>query len=95
MVPKDVDVRLTVDLTKLKTQVSYPTHSAPSPLDAVRSNGPSAHFFTNMDALHGYWQLELAEEDQHLTTFITPYGRFMHCRGPMGFSATGDEYCLH
>ena len=29
-----------------------------------------------------------------LTTFITPYGRFQHCRGPMGFAATGDAFCL-
>ena len=38
--------------------------------------------------------MELAEEDQKLTTFITPYGRFRHCRGPMGFAATGDAFCL-
>ncbi|XP_068245143.1 uncharacterized protein mRpL22 [Palaemon carinicauda] len=50
-------------------------------------------FFTTADALHGYWQMELAEEDRHLSTFITPYGRFQHCRGPMGFAATGDAYC--
>ena len=39
--------------------------------------------------------MELAEEDQPLTTFITLYGRFHHCRGPMGFAATGDAFCLH
>lgn len=38
--------------------------------------------------------MELAEEDQHLTTFITPYGRFQYCRGLMGFAATGDAFCL-
>lgn len=27
------------------------------------------------------------------TTFITPYGCFRFCRGPLGFVATGDEYC--
>lgn len=47
------------------------------------------------DAVCGYWQMALAEEDQHLTTFITPYGQFQHCRGPMGFAATGDAFCLH
>ena len=46
-----------------------------------------------MNALCGYWQIELAEEDQHLTTFITPYGRYQYCRGPMGFAATGDAFC--
>lgn len=94
VVPKPKGVRITVDLTKLNNQVSRPTHPAPTPFAAVRSVSPSARYFTTADALHGYWQLELHEEDRHLTTFITPYGRFIHCRGPMGFSATGDAYCL-
>ena len=37
--------------------------------------------------------MKLAEEDQPLTTFITPYDRFKSCRGPIGFAATGDS-CL-
>ena len=93
LVPKTKGVRITVDLTHLNSQVSRPTHPSPTPFDAVRSITPSAKFFTTADALHGYWQMELSEEDRHLTTFITPYGRFQHCRGPMGFSATGDAYC--
>jgi len=84
-------VRITVDLSHLNSQVSRPTHPSPTPFDAVRVT-PS-WYFTKADALCGYWQLELAEEDQHLTTFITPYGRYKHRRGPMGFSATGDAYC--
>ena len=87
-------VRITVDLSKLNNQVSRPAHPSPTPFAAIRSVNPKARYFTTADALCGYWQIELAEEDQHLTTFITPYGRFKHCRGPMGFAATGDAYCL-
>ncbi|XP_076032421.1 uncharacterized protein LOC143020148 [Oratosquilla oratoria] len=94
LVAKNKGVRITVDLTKLNSQVTRPTHPSPTPFAAVRSVTPSARFFTTADALHGYWQIDLAEEDQHLTTFITPYGRYKHCRGPMGFAATGDAYCL-
>ena len=93
VVPKAKGVRITVDLTKLNSQVSRPAHPSPTPLAAVRTVDSTAKFFTTADALHGYWQMELAEEDRHLTTFITPYGRFHHCRGPMGFAATGDAYC--
>ncbi|ROT77236.1 hypothetical protein C7M84_004131 [Penaeus vannamei] len=92
-VAKDEGVRITVDLSHLNSQVSRPTHPSPTPFDAVRRVTPSSRYFTKADALCGYWQLELAEEDQHLTSFITPYGRFKHRRGPMGFSATGDAYC--
>lgn len=94
LVPKNNGVRITVDLTKLNSQVLRPAHPSPTPFSAIRSVTPSAKYFTTADALHGYWQMELAEEDQHLTTFITPFGRFKHCRGPMGFAATGDAFCL-
>eukprot|EP00117_Sycon_ciliatum_P038875 scpid16023/ scgid28814/ Transposon Ty3-G Gag-Pol polyprotein; Gag3-Pol3; Transposon Ty3-1 TYA-TYB polyprotein; Capsid protein; p24; Spacer peptide p3; Nucleocapsid protein p11; Ty3 protease; p16; Spacer peptide J; Reverse transcriptase/ribonuclease H; p55; Integrase p61; Integrase p58 len=43
--------------------------------------------------MHGYWQITLAEDCQHLTAFITPWGRYKFLRAPMGLSSTGDEYC--
>lgn len=55
---------------------------------------PKARFFTTVDALCSYWQIKLVEEDQCLTTFIMPLGRFQYCRGPVGFTATGDAFCL-
>ncbi|XP_064100793.1 uncharacterized protein LOC135211412 [Macrobrachium nipponense] len=93
VVPKAKGVRIMVDLTKLNAQISRPPHPSPTPLAAVRTIDSTAKFSTTADALHGYWQMELAEEDRHLTTFITPYGCFQHCQGPMGFAATGDAYC--
>ncbi|XP_047481642.1 uncharacterized protein LOC125034045 [Penaeus chinensis] len=86
-------VRITVDLTKLNSQVLRPSHPSPTPHDGVRRIKPKARYFSTLDALYGYWQIPLEERDQHLTTFITLYGRFRFCRGPMGFVATGDEYC--
>lgn len=87
-------VRITTDLSMLNKQVSCPAYPSTSPFSAIHSVDPKARYFTTMDALCGYWQMELAEEDRHLTTFITPYGRYEHCRGPMGFAATGDAFCL-
>lgn len=86
-------VRITTDLSKLNSQVSRPAHPSPTPFAAIRSVKPGTKYFTTVDALHGYWQLKLAEEDQHLTTFITPFGRYKYLRGPMGFAATGDAFC--
>lgn len=94
VVPKDKGVRITVDMSNLNRQVRRPTHPSPTPYDAVRRVDARSRYFTTADALCGYWQMTLAEEDQHLTTFITPYGRFRYCRGPMGFAATGDAFCL-
>ena len=40
------------------------------------------------------WQilLNLSSECQELTTFTTPWGRYLFLRSPMGLSSTGDEY---
>ncbi|XP_068246810.1 uncharacterized protein [Palaemon carinicauda] len=94
VVAKDSGVRITVDLTKLNSQVSRPTHPSPTPFAAIRSVNSKARYFTTADALCGYWQMALAEEDPNLTNSITPYGRFKYCRGPIGFAATGDAFCI-
>ena len=86
-------VRITTDLSRLNSQVSRPAHPSPTPFAAIRRVSPQAKHFTTIDALCGFWQIPLAEEDQPLTTFITPYGRFRYLRGPMGFAATGDAFC--
>ncbi|XP_064088413.1 uncharacterized protein LOC135202891 [Macrobrachium nipponense] len=92
VVPKPTGgVRVTTDLSKLNSQVQRPAHPSPSPFSAIRSLNPTSRYFSTMDAL--CWQIPLAEEDQALTTFITPYGRYRYRRSPMGFSASGDAYC--
>ena len=52
-----------------------------------------AKFFSTIDASQGYWQLELEEKSQVLTTFMTPYNRYAFLRAPMSLNCTGDEYC--
>ena len=32
------------------------------------------------------------QDDQHLITFITPYGRYLYCTAPQGFISAGDAY---
>ena len=34
----------------------------------------------------------MRESDRHLTTFITPFGRFPYTRAPQGFVSSGDGY---
>ena len=87
------DVRVTVDLTKLNDQVIRSAHPSPSPSDVVKNIPTGSKYFTHLDCLNGYFQIPLAEESQHLTTFITPYGRYKMLRAPMGFISSGDEFC--
>ena len=39
-----------------------------------------------LDANSGFWQIALAAESQHLTTFITPFGRYCFTCLPLGIT---------
>ena len=47
---------------------------------------------TTFDAWNGYHSIALDPDDKHLTTFITPWGRFRYCVCPQGYIASGDAY---
>ena len=81
-------VRLCVDLTKLNTFVRRPIHPMKTPKEAVSNIKPESKYFSTLDATQGYWQIALSQESQELTTFLTPWGRYLFLRSPMG-----DEYC--
>ena len=34
----------------------------------------------------------MRQSDRHLTTFITPFGRWQYARAPQGFLSSGDGY---
>ncbi|KAK3854724.1 hypothetical protein Pcinc_038818 [Petrolisthes cinctipes] len=89
---KTSGVRLCVDLTRLNRYVKRPTYPVQSPHDVVARIGSEAFWFTTMDAKMGYFQVKIAEEDQDLTCFITPWGRYKFKRAPMGLVSSGDEY---
>ena len=86
------DPRVCVDLTKLNQHVRRGPHPVSTPHDVITSIGKNSRYFTKLDAKSGYFQIAIAEEDQPLTTFITPWKRYMFCRAPMGLVSSGDEY---
>ena len=50
-----------------------------------------AKVFSKLDTNCGFHQIPLSENSQRLTTFITPFGRFMYKRLPFGISS-GPEF---
>ena len=93
IVPKpNGNVRIVVDYTGLNKYIKRPVHPFPSPQYLSGKIPASAKWFLVLDAVKGYWQVELDEESRALTTFITPFGCFRFCRAPMGLSASGDEF---
>ncbi|MDF3675428.1 reverse transcriptase family protein, partial [Enterobacter hormaechei] len=45
-----------------------------------------------MDGFSGYNQIKIAEEDQHKTTFTTPWGTFCYNMMPFGLKNAGATY---
>ena len=53
---------------------------------------PWKTYKTMMDGWNGYHSVPLRKSDRHLTTFITPWGRYRYCRNPQGFIGAGNGY---
>ncbi|XP_071478837.1 uncharacterized protein [Diadema antillarum] len=88
---KDGKPRRTVDLQALNAHATRETHHTPSPFIQARSvhHGKKK---TVLDAWNGYHSVPLCPEDRHLTTFITPWGRYRYKTAPQGYIASGDGY---
>ena len=86
-------VRLCVDLSQLNKAVQRELYQSNTPAECVASIAASeAKWFSVFDAAKGYHQCPLAEESRHLTTFITPFGRYQYLRAPYGVSSISEHY---
>lgn len=88
---KDGKPRRTVDFQALNAHAVRETHHTPSPFLQARSV-PHGTKKTVLDAWNGYHSVPIREEDRHLTTFITPWGRYRYKTTPQGYIASGDGY---
>ena len=77
--------RFCVDYRKLN-QITFPQFQPLPYLEQITESLHGARFLTTLDLQSGYHQLEVAEEDQHKTAFITPFGCFEFLRLPFGLS---------
>ena len=83
--------RRTVDLSPLNKYCKRETFAAEAPFPLAR-RVPGKTWKSVMDAWNGYHSVPLREEDRHLTTFITPFGRWRYRRAPQGYLSSGDGY---
>ena len=67
------------------------THHTQSPFDQA-TLVPAGTKKTITDAWNGYHSVPIREEDRHLTTFITPWGRYRYKTCPQGYDASQDGY---
>lgn len=83
--------RRCVDLQPLNRCATRETHHTQSPFHQARSV-PRSTYKTVLDAWNGYHSVPLHEADRHLTTFLTPWGRYRYRAAPQGYVASGDGY---
>lgn len=79
----DGTLRLCVDYRKLNAKTrkdAYPLPRINESLDALQN----VSWFSTIDLLSGYHQVEMAEDDAHKTGFITPFGLYQYVRMPFG-----------
>ena len=94
-VPKpDGRIRVTVDfshsLNKRLTRLNpYPQPSIDAVLNQIP---PTAKHFSNVDLLHGYWQIVLHPDDRHKTAFYWNEECLQFNRLPMGLTMAGNIF---
>ena len=93
VVPKQSgDVRICVDLTKLNEAVRRENYILPKVESTLGSIASKGHIYTKLDANSGFHQVVLSEDSARLTTFITPFGRYMFRRLPFGISSAPEYF---
>ncbi|UYV83268.1 K02A2.6-like, partial [Cordylochernes scorpioides] len=85
------DIRLCVGLSRLNEHVQREVHPMPVVEHMLGQLG-EARFFSKLDANSGFHQIPLSLDCQHLTTFITPFGRYKYCRMPFGISLAPEYF---
>lgn len=88
---KSGSVRICVDFRPLNEHVLREVHPMPK-VDETLAQLTGAKVFSKLDANCGFWQIPLAESSRHLTTFLTPYGRFCFNKLPFGISSAPEHF---
>ena len=87
----DGSPRSVIVFSPLNKNAPRKTHHTKSPY-VIASSVPSNKVKTVLDNWHGYHSIPVHPDDRHLTTFLTPYGRFRYKTTPQGFISAGDGY---
>ena len=85
------DPRRTIDLQPLNDASIRQCHPTQPPLEQAHTV-PHNQKKTVLDCWNGYHSVAIREEDRHLTTFYTPWGRFRYKTCPQGYNTSGDAY---
>lgn len=91
VVPKGDTVRMCCDYTQLNKNVLRSHFPIPK-VETTLTKLKGACIFSKLDIRSSFYQLKLSKESQPLTTFITPFGRFMFKRLPFGITCAPEYF---
>lgn len=92
VVPKaSGDVRMCVDLTRLNQAVKRELYPMPT-VEGTLGKISEGNIYSKLDANSGFHQVPLDQKSCKLTTFVTPFGRYMFKRLPYGITSAPEHY---
>ena len=93
LVPKKGgELRPVVDYRRINEMTIKDRYPIPNLHDLLTSLGGGYAYFSTLDLLSGYWQVELDEEDRPVSAFSTPSGHYQYRRMPMGLCNSGATF---
>ena len=84
-------LHLCLDPCDLNKAICHDHHKTPT-MEEVAHEFSHCHFFTKLDARHGYWSIILHQDSSLLTTFNSPSGRYRFLRLPFGLVCSQDIF---
>jgi len=85
------DLRICVDDRKLNEATRVASYTLPNMIETLDWLA-DAKFFTTIDMVSGYHQIEVAPEDRHKTAFVSPFGLFQYCWWPFGLAGAPGTF---
>ena len=85
------ELRLCLDPLDLKEAICHDHHKMPT-VEEVAHKFAHSHFFTKLDAHHGYWSIILDQDSSLLTSFNSPFSRYCFLQLPFGLVCSQDIF---
>ena len=85
------ELHVCLDPCDLNRAICHDHHKMPT-VEEVTHKFANLHYFTKLDACHGYWSIVLDEESSLLTTFNSPFGRYHFLCFPFGLFCSQDIF---
>ena len=91
VVNKGDKIRICIDPKDLNRAIMR-EHFPLKTIDDVLANMPNAKYFSKLDAVSGFWQIQLDDRGSKLCTFNTPFGRYRFTRMPFGIKSAPEVF---